>query len=74
MFFLPSGLDDVIQQYVAHFKDRDINGKKLMMLTHSDLENVGVHKLGHQELILEAVDLLKSLVCLQFYASKGPFL
>ncbi|XP_022289040.1 connector enhancer of kinase suppressor of ras 2-like isoform X2 [Crassostrea virginica] len=55
------GLDDVIQQYVAHFKDRDINGKKLMMLTHSDLENVGVHKLGHQELILEAVDLLKSL-------------
>ena len=44
-----------------------------MMLTHSDLENVGVHKLGHQELILEAVDLLKSLVCLQFYASKGPF-
>ena len=58
---------------MAHFKDRDINGKKLMMLTHSDLENVGVHKLGHQELILEAVDLLKSLVCLQFYASKGPF-
>ncbi|XP_062595057.1 connector enhancer of kinase suppressor of ras 2-like isoform X1 [Saccostrea cucullata] len=55
------GLDDVIQQYVAHFKDKDINGKKLLLLTHYDLEKIGVHKLGHQELILEAVDLLRSL-------------
>lgn len=57
-----SGLDDVIQQYVVHFKDKDVNGKKLMMLTHYDLEKIGVRKLGHQELILEAVDLLRSLV------------
>nr|XP_034333756.1 connector enhancer of kinase suppressor of ras 2 isoform X5 [Crassostrea gigas] len=55
------GLDDVIQQYVVHFKDKDVNGKKLMMLTHYDLEKIGVRKLGHQELILEAVDLLRSL-------------
>jgi len=32
------------------------------MLTHYDLEKIGIDKLGHQELILEAVDLLKSLV------------
>ncbi|XP_048769839.1 CNK3/IPCEF1 fusion protein-like isoform X2 [Ostrea edulis] len=55
------GLDDVIQQYVLHFTDKNINGKKLLILTHHDLEKIGVHKLGHQELILEAIDLLRSL-------------
>jgi hypothetical protein len=42
--------------------EHGIDGRKLLMLTHHDLEKIGIDKLGHQELILEAVDLLKSLV------------
>lgn len=34
----------------------------LLQLTSQDLEKLGVHKIGHQELILEAVEKLCSLV------------
>ncbi|XP_064618161.1 connector enhancer of kinase suppressor of ras 2-like isoform X2 [Liolophura sinensis] len=55
------GLDDVVLPYVHFFLNNGINGKKLLMLTHQDLEDFGITKLGHQELILEAVDLLRAL-------------
>ncbi|XP_025099133.1 connector enhancer of kinase suppressor of ras 2-like [Pomacea canaliculata] len=55
-----SGLDDAVSQYVECFKERGVDGKKLMMLNHADLEKLGIRKLGHQELVLEAVDLLRS--------------
>lgn len=28
----------------------------------NDLDKIGVHKIGHQELILEAIDLLRNFV------------
>ncbi|GFN80866.1 connector enhancer of kinase suppressor of ras 2 [Plakobranchus ocellatus] len=55
------GLDDAVHQYIPSFIQEQLCGKKLLMLSHSDLEKLGVVKLGHQELILEGVDLLKSL-------------
>ncbi|XP_070191214.1 CNK3/IPCEF1 fusion protein-like isoform X2 [Littorina saxatilis] len=55
------GLDESVAQYVPLFKAHAVNGRKLMMLNHSDLEKFGINKLGHQELVLEAVDLLRSL-------------
>ncbi|ESP03131.1 hypothetical protein LOTGIDRAFT_237832 [Lottia gigantea] len=55
------GLDDTILPYIQHFTNNNIDGRRLLMLTHSDLEKLHVTKLGHQELILEAVDLLRSL-------------
>ncbi|XP_033740188.1 CNK3/IPCEF1 fusion protein-like isoform X2 [Pecten maximus] len=55
------GLDDVILPYVHFFLNNGIDGKKLMLLTPFDLEKISIMKVGHQELILEAVDLLKSL-------------
>ncbi|KAK7500180.1 hypothetical protein BaRGS_00008727 [Batillaria attramentaria] len=55
------GLDESVAQYVHMFLDHDVDGKKLMMLNHADLEKIGINKLGHQELVLEAVDLLRSL-------------
>ncbi|GFR76322.1 connector enhancer of kinase suppressor of ras 2, partial [Elysia marginata] len=54
-------LDDAVHQYIPNFIQGELCGKKLLMLSHSDLEKLGVNKLGHQELILEGVDLLKSL-------------
>ncbi|CAG5126316.1 unnamed protein product, partial [Candidula unifasciata] len=55
------GLDDSVHSYIPSFIQDGVDGRKLLMLTHSDLDKLGVTKLGHQELILEAVDLLKSL-------------
>lgn len=42
--------------------DIDINGQKLLDMQPNDLDKIGVRKIGHQELILEAVDLLRNFV------------
>ena len=55
-------MDDAIIPYVHYFMNANIDGRKLLLLTHSDLERLNIVKLGHQELILEAVDLLRNLV------------
>ncbi|XP_063355946.1 connector enhancer of kinase suppressor of ras 1 isoform X2 [Pelmatolapia mariae] len=53
------GLDAPLHQYpVAQWH---LSGVDLLQLTSQDLEALGVHKIGHQELILEAVEKLCSL-------------
>lgn len=58
------GLDDCLQQYVKSFEREQIGGEQLLHITHQELEELGVTRIGHQELILEAVDLLCALVSL----------
>ncbi|XP_072221072.1 connector enhancer of kinase suppressor of ras 1 isoform X2 [Leuresthes tenuis] len=53
------GLDAPINQYPV--SDWHLSGLELLQLTSLDLEKWGVHKIGHQELILEAVEKLCSL-------------
>ncbi|XP_043919290.1 connector enhancer of kinase suppressor of ras 3 [Protopterus annectens] len=55
------GLDESLQQYVRSFEREKINGEHLLQISHQDLEELGVVRIGHQELILEAVDLLCAL-------------
>lgn len=57
-----TGLDDCLQQYIKNFEREKINGEQLLHITHQELEELGVTRIGHQELILEAVDLLCALV------------
>ncbi|KAI1902717.1 hypothetical protein AGOR_G00018890 [Albula goreensis] len=57
----PAGLDDCLQQYIKNFEREKINGEQLLHITHQELEELGVTRIGHQELILEAVDLLCAL-------------
>ncbi|KAM6056873.1 connector enhancer of kinase suppressor of ras 2-like isoform 3-T3 [Theristicus caerulescens] len=57
------GLDDCLQQYIKNFEREKINGEQLLHITHQELEELGVTRIGHQELILEAVDLLCALDC-----------
>uniref|UniRef100_A0A8C6SKW9 Connector enhancer of kinase suppressor of ras 3 n=1 Tax=Neogobius melanostomus TaxID=47308 RepID=A0A8C6SKW9_9GOBI len=60
--FTPSiRLDDSLQQYVNNFEREKISGEQLLKITHQDLEELGVARIGHQELVLEAVDLLCAL-------------
>ncbi|CAG5866532.1 unnamed protein product [Menidia menidia] len=53
------GLDAHISQYSV--SDWHLSGIELLQLTSLDLEKFGVHKIGHQELILESVEKLCSL-------------
>lgn len=55
-------MDDSLQQYVGNFEREKISGEQLLKITHQDLEELGVARIGHQELVLEAVDLLCALV------------
>ncbi|XP_042312586.1 connector enhancer of kinase suppressor of ras 3 isoform X2 [Sceloporus undulatus] len=55
------GLDDCLQQYVPKFEREKINGAQLLQISHQDLEELGITRIGHQELVLEAVDLLCAL-------------
>uniref|UniRef100_A0AAY4CKG3 Connector enhancer of kinase suppressor of ras 3 n=1 Tax=Denticeps clupeoides TaxID=299321 RepID=A0AAY4CKG3_9TELE len=54
-------LDDSLQQYVHNFEREKISGEQLLKISHQDLEELGVTRIGHQELVLEAVDLLCAL-------------
>ena len=56
------GLDDCLQQYVCVFERGGVCGERLLRISHAELEELGVSRIGHQELILEAVDLLCALV------------
>ncbi|XP_029316935.1 LOW QUALITY PROTEIN: connector enhancer of kinase suppressor of ras 1 [Cottoperca gobio] len=53
------GLDAPLHQYPI--SEWHLSGLDLLQLTCQDLEKLGVHKIGHQELILEAVEKLCSL-------------
>ncbi|KAM6953224.1 connector enhancer of kinase suppressor of ras 2 [Aplochiton taeniatus] len=55
------GLDDCLQQYVCVFERGAVCGERLLRISHGELEELGVTRIGHQELILEAVDLLCAL-------------
>ncbi|XP_049613767.1 connector enhancer of kinase suppressor of ras 3 isoform X1 [Syngnathus scovelli] len=55
------GLDDSLQQYLPAFRWQQVDGEKLLKMTHQELSTLGVLKVGHQELLLEAVDLLCAL-------------
>ncbi|KAM4541378.1 connector enhancer of kinase suppressor of ras 3-like isoform 1-T1 [Fundulus diaphanus] len=55
------GLDDSLQQYISNFEREKISGEQLLKITHQDLEELCVARIGHQELVLEAVDLLCAL-------------
>ncbi|MBN3297717.1 CNKR1 kinase, partial [Amia calva] len=54
-----SGLDSVLQHYP--FEEWSLTGRDLLLLSYKDLEKLGVKKIGHQELVLEAVEKLCSL-------------
>ncbi|XP_060097063.1 connector enhancer of kinase suppressor of ras 3 [Heteronotia binoei] len=55
------GLDDCLQQYIQKFEQEKISGAQLLQISHQDLEELGITRIGHQELVLEAVDLLCAL-------------
>lgn len=62
-----TGLDNVILQYTKSFLNNAVSGHQLLNLRADDLEHLGVITLGHQELILEAVEHLRNFVMAKIY-------
>nr|CAD7432856.1 unnamed protein product [Timema monikensis] len=56
------GLDNAVLVYIHSFLNNEVNGQQLLNLRPDDLNHLGVHKLGHQELILEAVEHLRNFI------------
>ncbi|XP_063040076.1 connector enhancer of kinase suppressor of ras 1 [Engraulis encrasicolus] len=54
------GLEAPLQRYP--FSEWRVSGMDLLQMTSTELELLGVHKIGHQELILEAVEKLCALM------------
>ncbi|GFT96450.1 connector enhancer of kinase suppressor of ras 2 [Trichonephila clavipes] len=58
------GLEYSLVPYVQFFLNNKIDGCHLLNLTADDLEDLHIFKIGHQLLILEAVELLRQLMML----------
>lgn len=58
--FYVIGLDNTIHPYIHSFLNHDVNGQQLLNIQSQDLERLGVIKLGHQEIILNAVEYLRN--------------
>jgi len=53
--------------YLNNFLNNNVGGQQLLNICASDLEGLGIAKVGHQEIILEAVTLLKDFVIINIY-------
>ncbi|XP_032790623.2 uncharacterized protein LOC116927700 isoform X4 [Daphnia magna] len=53
------GLDDTLLPYMQHMLEQEINGHRLLSTTVEDLPVFHIDKLGHQEIFMGAVDLLR---------------
>ncbi|XP_063361546.1 uncharacterized protein LOC134650519 [Cydia amplana] len=54
------GLGAPVGGYAAGLRARGLDGAKLLMLRCDDLEHLGMPTIGHQELLLEAVEHLRN--------------
>ncbi|XP_038048074.1 CNK3/IPCEF1 fusion protein-like isoform X2 [Patiria miniata] len=52
------GLDSSLEQYIPNFLAHSVTGDRLLKMTIQELEDMKITKMGHQELMLEAIDLL----------------
>ncbi|KAL3281327.1 hypothetical protein HHI36_004538 [Cryptolaemus montrouzieri] len=53
------GLDSSVSHYTTSFLNNGVTGGQLLNLRADDLEHLGIKILGHQEIILEAVEHLR---------------
>lgn len=64
---LIAGVEGITNVYIKAFANNQIDGIKLLNLRPYELAELGIIAVGHQEIILEAVELLKNFVRDIFY-------
>ncbi|BES99670.1 SAM domain (Sterile alpha motif) [Nesidiocoris tenuis] len=55
------GLDSTILPYIQSFLNNRISGQQILGFGPSDLEHLGIQKIGHQEVILEGIEHLRNI-------------
>ncbi|XP_017049543.1 uncharacterized protein LOC108093779 [Drosophila ficusphila] len=55
------GLDESMKGYLYEFSRQEIGGRALLNIRPYELENLGMLRIGHQEILLEAVENLRNL-------------
>ena len=68
---LPAGLDSVLEPYIPEFVRAGVGGQQLLNLTNMDLKKLGMFKVGHQEMLLEAVSLIHAIVRKSHHSSSS---
>lgn len=61
-FFFITGLDDSMYNYVYSFINNGVGGHQLLNIRPYELEQLGMNSIGHQEIVLEAVENLRNFV------------
>ncbi|XP_030369323.1 uncharacterized protein LOC115620286 [Scaptodrosophila lebanonensis] len=54
------GLDDSMKGYLYEFSKHEISGRVLLNIRPYELENLGMKAIGHQEIVLDAVENLRN--------------
>ncbi|XP_061401266.1 uncharacterized protein LOC133337017 [Musca vetustissima] len=54
------GLDDSMYKYVFSFHNKKVGGHQLLNIRPYELEQLGMTSIGHQEIVLEAVENLRN--------------
>lgn len=52
-------------RYMEAFSNNHVDGEQLLHMRSSTLEELGIYCIGHQEIILEAVEHLRNFVRLR---------
>lgn len=63
------GLDDSMYNYIYSFTNNEVGGQQLLNIRPYELEELGMHSIGHQEIVLEAVEHLRNFVIFEYFSS-----
>lgn len=56
------GLEFINNSYIKAFANNQVDGRQLLGVRPYELEELGIIPVGHQEIILEAVEQLRNFV------------
>uniref|UniRef100_A0A0A1WLL9 Connector enhancer of kinase suppressor of ras 3 n=1 Tax=Zeugodacus cucurbitae TaxID=28588 RepID=A0A0A1WLL9_ZEUCU len=54
------GLDESMEHYIRSFTNNEVGGRQLLNIRPYELEQLGMYSIGHQEIVLEAVENLRN--------------
>lgn len=62
LYFFPRtiGLDNSMYKYINAFTNNEIKGQALLSIRPYELNELGMQKIGHQEIVLEGVEQLRN--------------
>lgn len=59
-WFFDAGLDNSMYKYIHSFTNNEIRGQALLNIRPYELNELGMHKIGHQEIVLEGIEQLRN--------------